>query len=144
MSSTILFIILSLIVLVLSIYLGVLYSKLQAQKESLKKEKARIVAKVKEHKDSIVMIAKATLQGQCDPAESCIRIFNLLRFIDCDDMYPITSKYFSEIDQLSVLKDRQDLSAKAAFEEDKVRFKAEEQYKDLYFQELDLVIKDLS
>jgi hypothetical protein len=133
-----------LIVLGLSIYLGTLFSKLKAQKISLDKERLRIEAKVQEHKDSIVMIAKATLQEQCDPAESCIRIYNLLTFIDIHESYPVTLQYFSQIDSLSVLKQRKELSAKAAFEEDKVRFKAEEEYKDLYYQELNLIIQDLS
>lgn len=139
-----LFSLLGLIVLGLSIYLGVLYSRLKDQEKRLAAEKARITKEVEEHKNSIVMISKATLQGQCDPAESCIRIYNLLNFIQLEDVYAVTAEYFKEVDELSVLGARKSLSARDAFDEDKIRFKSEDKFKESYFEELNKIIADLS
>jgi len=140
----IVFSILGLIVLALSIYLGILFSQLQKQKKMIEDTRKKAQAKVKDYKESIVMISKATLQGQCDLAEACIRIYNLLTFIDCANDYPITKEYYSEIDQLSILKQRRELTAQDAFKEDKIRFKAEEKYKELFFGELKLLAVEMN
>lgn len=137
------YIALGLIILGLGIYLGTLVTKLQKQKAAQAKTRKKIEDKVTDIKESIVMISKATLQGQCDPAEACIRIYNLLIFIEMNDHYPVTQKYFKEIETLSVLKKRQELSAQDAFKEDKVRFKAEDKFKEDFFEELKLLKTDM-
>lgn len=86
------------------------------------------------------MISKASLQNQCDYGEACLRIFNLLNFLDRVDEFPVTKKYYGAIDHLAVFQARQDLSSQAAFQEDVERFKAEAKFKEDFAQELREII----
>ncbi|MCT4642968.1 MAG: DUF2489 domain-containing protein [Bacteriovoracaceae bacterium] len=138
----IIFIILILVVFGLSIYLGVLYSKLKAQKAKDKELQKQLQEKIDDIRHSIEMISQATSQGQCEPAESCLRLYNLLSRLELLDNYPVIKEFHQKIKDLSILKQRQELSAKAAFAEDKIRIAAEEEFKDRFEEEIKKIYTD--
>jgi hypothetical protein len=71
-----------LIVLGLAFYLGKLLSQLAQQKQQQQQAQQALERKRAEHQqyllDSIVLIARATLEGQCELSEGALRIWVLL------------------------------------------------------------------
>ncbi|MCO4753332.1 MAG: DUF2489 domain-containing protein, partial [Bacteriovoracaceae bacterium] len=75
-SILLLFIALGLIVLGLSVYLGILFGKLKAQKQAQIAQDEKVERLLKERDEQIIesldTIALVLIQEQCEPTEGCI------------------------------------------------------------------------
>lgn len=84
--------------------------------------------------ESIRIISMATIQGQCEVSEACLRLANLIphcRSVDHEDAeYEKLFSMYEEIKNLKTHQERKDLRAADRFKEDKFRFSCEEKYHD--------------
>lgn len=96
----------------------------------LKNERARQASL----EESIRIISMATIQGQCEVSEACLRLANLIpscRAVDHEnEEYSKLFAMYEEIKPLKTLGARKELKAAQRFEEDKFRFACEEKYHD--------------
>jgi len=146
----IIYIALAFIVFGLAIYLGVLLSQLKAQKQLIKEQSEQIAAeqanKLKETKESIRLIASATVQMKCDLSESCVRLANLMapqeEFRSNEKLDSIFSMY-AEIKHFPFLDERHELTSKERKEQDKVRMEIEKKYNDDYLIACEYLKKEL-
>ncbi|MBC76706.1 MAG: hypothetical protein CME64_11890 [Halobacteriovoraceae bacterium] len=134
-SYIILFSVLALIVLALSVYLGVLYGKLRAQKQAKLDQDKRVEELLKEREETIIesldTIALALSQGQCEPTEGCIRIKRLVDEIEVlrdEEGIAVFHEMYEEVKHFATLQDYKDLSKQEAFEQDNKRYAIEEKY----------------
>ena len=133
----ILFIILSLVVLALGVYLGMLYSRIRYQKKQTQKNEEMREQQKKERvafvNDSIFIIGKATLQGQCELSEACVRISALLKnypdLLALEDLGSLRDMS-KELEAFDYLDARKALSKQERFNQDKKRFEIEKKYED--------------
>ena len=114
------------IVFLLSIYLGMLMMKLRKQnldkREYFKRLETDLSDKDKFYKDSIITICMATVQGQCDLSEACIRIKKLLEFypeISSESQFEVIQLMYSEIQGFDTHAARTKLTKRERFGQDK-------------------------
>ena len=138
---------LGLIVFGLSIYLGFLVVKLKAQAKEHAKMQAQLDEEIKKqdvyYKESLMTIAKATLQGQCELSECCIRIKKILEFypeIEKDPGLITIQLMYEEIKVFPTHGERLKLSKQDVFNQDKKRFKIEAKYQDDMHKALELLV----
>lgn len=147
-------VLLALIIFILGIYLGILSKKLSmqnARKQSLleKESIASANAKEREHflRESIDIISKSTLQGQCDLSESCIRLKKLLiNFPDIEsieELKPIHDMY-KEIEKFPYLEERKKLTKQERYSQDKERFLIEDRYREKVNKSLERLIVEIN
>lgn len=129
--------ILALVTFCLAIYLGVLMKRLRVQNNEQKRlvdeYKKELADKASYYKDSILIISKATIQGQCETSEACVRIKKLLEMfpeISQEKDFLIIEKMFAELADFAILDKRKELSTQEKFNQDKLRFEVEEKYND--------------
>jgi hypothetical protein len=141
------FTILSLTVLALGIYLGVLFGKIKQQKlkESKMQEKLLSLAAEREVflKDSIVTISRAAVQNQCELSEACIRVYELLKNypeLKMHKEYSIIGEMFEQLSEFPYLAEREKLSKQDKFVQDSKRFQVEEKYRSEMHKSLNLLI----
>jgi len=83
-------------------------------------------------KESIRIISMATIQGQCETSEACLRLANLVPLyneVDAkDDQWADLFSMFQEIRGLKTMSARADLKASLRHREDQKRYAAEEKY----------------
>ena len=142
------FSILGLITFALSVYLGTLIVKVKNFKDAqkLKAEiRERNLAK-REHflKDSITTICRATLRGDCELSEACLRIKKLLEnypAIENEAEFRPIQDMYDEIKEFPYLEARQALTKQERFKQDNKRFKIEENYKEKMNKSLNLLLQ---
>ncbi|MAX66342.1 MAG: DUF2489 domain-containing protein [Bacteriovoracaceae bacterium] len=147
--SILIFIVLGAIVFGLSLYLGIIFSKLKGQKELAKELEFKLAQSQKEqdfyYADSILMLCKATLQGQCDYSEACIRIKKLLEYfpeIEANEDFYVFQQMYQEIAGFATHQERLNLPKQEIFRQDQLRFKVEQKYEDKFMKSLKQ-LKDL-
>lgn len=130
-------VILAVITLILSIYLGILMKKLKQQKHYhetiLEEQRRKAQERAEYYKESIIMISRATIQGQCETSEACIRIKKLLEnfpTIADETDFGIIETMYKDLEEFPYLEKRQELSKQEVYAQDKKRFKVEEKYND--------------
>ena len=131
----IIFILLALVVLGLSIYLGVLYSKLRAQNKALIKARETAEIAIKERRKDIEMsldtLALVIMQDQCEPTEGCIRVKKLIDEVEEYRDHPeleVFHTMYAEVKDFAIKEDYRNLSRQDAFKQDNKRFQVEEKY----------------
>jgi len=131
------FLVLAFFVLGLSIYLGILFGRVRLQKKSILALKALDARKSQEREisilESIEIISKGVIQDQCEISEGCLRIKKLkdqLVFLNEDLDLEVFDKMYEEIEGFDILEARKTLSNQERFNQDKKRFKVENEYKD--------------
>ncbi len=129
-------------------YLGVLYSKLNQQTVKNKEQQELLDKKIEEQdiyfKDSIVSISRATLNGQCELSEACLRIVNLLKYypnISNLPEYEVLHEMFSEIKEFAVLEERKKLPKQEIYNQDKKRIIVEKKYEEKALKSLESLQK---
>ena len=145
------FILLSLITLVLSIYLGVLFVRLHYQKKQQTQIKQQFQAqydkKEKFYRDSLKIICQATLAKQCELSEACLRINHLLGFFPqkrSNENYRIIFDMYEQIKGFDILEDRLSLSKQAKFNQDKERIAIENKFSSKMYKALEILSCDLN
>jgi hypothetical protein len=142
--SILIFIVLGAIVFGLSLYLGIIFSKLKGQKELDSLDFLKLV-KTKTKNLKILMLCKATLQGQCDYSEACIRIKKLLEYfpeIEANEDFYVFQQMYQEIAGFATHQERLNLPKQEIFRQDQLRFKVEQKYEDKFMKSLKQ-LKDL-
>lgn len=135
-NQVIIFIALSTIVFVLSIYLGFVFNKLKVQKKISEQKELEYQNALVKREESIIeslgILARAVINEQCDLSEGCIRIKKLKEIIprleDNKDL-KIFNLMYAEIEKFPTLEARNSQSASEKFNQDKERFKIEDIYK---------------
>jgi hypothetical protein len=112
----------------------------------LKQQKARQEAtrqsRVENITESLVLIAKAMEQQQCDLSEGVIRIVNLLNALpiveqpDYKTKYPHIYALFTEVSGFAILEERQKLSKAERRKQDIAREQIESEYESKVLSEL--------
>lgn len=149
-NSNLIFTILGLIVFVLSTFLGITVVKLRDQKRKQADYNTRLAEEVKKQdfyfKDSIITICKATVQGQCEFSEACIRIKKLLEYypeIASEEQFKVIQNMYEEIKGFSTHGERLNLSKQEIFNQDKARFSIEAKYKQDMHKSLEILQKKI-
>lgn len=133
-----------LIILALGFYAGKLLFLLKQQNIRHAKAREARVAKITE---SVVTIAKAMKQQQCDLSEGAIRICNLLEALPLESRPDFRSKFphifalFVDISGFAVLGEREKLSKQEKRQQDAAREEIESQYETKVLRELDDIEK---
>lgn len=147
----ILFIFLTLVVFGLGIYLGMLLAKLKQQNIQTQQMKKVLELNLKEReqflKDSILIIARASINQQCELSEACIRLWKLLENypeVANKPEYAIIERMYQDLQEFAYLEDRDKLTAKERFDQDKKRFKVEDKYRSEMVKSLNLLIAQFS
>lgn len=140
----IVFLLLGAIIFTLAIYLGVLFKKIKIQEQ----DKLTLEKKLKERddfiKESIKTICLATVQGQCELSEACLRLKHLLinyPTLSEDSKYSVIFEMYDEISEFATLEDRKALSKQEIFNQDKKRFQIEKKYESALLESLDSLYK---
>jgi hypothetical protein len=127
------------IILGLGFYAGKLLFLLKQQKV---KQEATRKSRVDNITESIVVIAKAMEQQQCDLSEGVIRIVNLLNALpimsppDFKAHYPHIHALFTEVSGFAILEARQKLSKIERRKQDLAREQIESEYESKVLAEL--------
>ncbi len=146
-NQNIIFVVSTLLVLGLSIYLGYLIYllKLQSKQKALT-EKLKLEEDSKREKfvrESILIISKATLQGQCETSEACVRLKNLVSFYpelnSVAELVALNS-FYNDIKDLAYLNERAKLSKQEKFNQDKKRFAAEDAHSEAFSNSLNYLV----
>ncbi len=148
------FIVLSALVFILSIGVGYFYIKLkqetkkkiaehdkmEAQREAREKERQAFV------RDSLITIARAFVQKQCEASEACIRLRMLIDRIDFveNEDFPIIFSMYEEIKHFDTHQNRKDLSKQDRFSQDKQRFAIEDKHMDNLISECNKLLSNLT
>ena len=147
--SLFIFIFLGLVAFFLSILLGITLRSLRAQKKKQDDYKVKLEAEIKKQdhyfKDSIIIICKATIQGQCEFSEACIRVKKLLEYypdIESKKDYIVIQQMYEEIKHFPTHAERLSLSKKEIFKQDKLRFTLEKKYEQDFRKSLEILQKD--
>ncbi|WP_018982143.1 DUF2489 domain-containing protein [Salinimonas chungwhensis] len=128
-----------LIILALGIYAGRLLFSLKQQnaRQAAAREKRTVTIT-----DSIILIAKAMEQQQCELSEGAIRICNLLEALplssppDYKSKFPHIYTLFVEVSGFAVLEERKKLSPKEKNKQDKAREQIESEHESKVLAEL--------
>ena len=150
-NSTLIFVALGVVVLLLGGYLGFLWSQIQNQKKLNKRKQEELQQKLDEQKkyvvDSLDIIALATLQGQCDLSECCIRVKNLIDYFPDQaqkNNFLVFQQMYEEIKKFPTHEARNKQSKQETFNQDKERFRIEDKYRDRMLKSLELLRNDLA
>ena len=149
-NSILIFSVLGIIVLLLGVYLGILWAQIKKQKQFNKNQEEKIEKHLEEQKkyviDSLDIIALATIQGQCDLSECCIRTKNLLDYFpdqaDKTD-FQVFHQMYEEIKKFPTHEKRKEQSKQVIFNQDKERFRIEDKYRDRLLKSLEILRSDL-
>ena len=141
------FIILGLIVFGLAGYLGFLFVKLKAQKADQDELQKKFDEKIKEQdyyfKDSMITLARATLTGQCELSECCIRVRKLMEYYPemeaNQDFGPIITMY-EQIKIFPTHQERLDQTKQEIFDQDKRRYEIENDFRESVHRSLEKLI----
>jgi hypothetical protein len=127
------------VILGLGFYAGRLLFLLKQQGQRQDDAKNSRISSITE---SVILIAKAMEQQQCDLSEGVIRIVNLLNALPLNEppdfkaIYPQTYALFVEISGFAVLEARQKLSKQERRKQDQVREQIESEYESKVLDEL--------
>ena len=128
-----------LIILGLGFYAGKMLFLLKQQKA---RQEATRQSRVENITESLVLIAKAMDQQQCDLSEGVIRIVNLLNALPIVDQPDYKTKYphiyalFTEVSGFAILEERQKLSKAERRKQDSAREQIESEYESKVLSEL--------
>ncbi|MEC8374340.1 MAG: DUF2489 domain-containing protein [Pseudomonadota bacterium] len=128
-----------LIILGLGFYAGKMLFLLKQQKA---RQEATRQSRVENITESLVLIAKAMEQQQCDLSEGVIRIVNLLNALpiveqpDYKTKYPHIYALFTEVSGFAILEERQKLSKAERRKQDIAREQIESEYESKVLSEL--------
>ncbi|GMM67572.1 DUF2489 domain-containing protein [Alteromonas sp. MTD1] len=128
-----------LIILGLGFYAGKMLFLLKQQKA---RQEATRQSRVENITESLVLIAKAMEQQQCDISEGVIRIVNLLNALpiveqpDYKTTYPHIYALFTEVSGFAILEERQKLSKAERRKQDIAREQIESEYESKVLSEL--------
>lgn len=141
--------ILTCLVFVLSIAVSFYY----ARYKRLLRNREKMIAEVKKNEterlnfvaDSIITIARAYSQGQVEAAEACIRLRMLIDRYDfvANDSYPVIFKMYEEIKHFKTHEARKALSSQERFEEDKSRFRIEDEFHEAFKAECERLLEEI-
>lgn len=144
---TIIFIFLTLVVFALGIYLGMLLAKLRQQSIQTAQMKKLFEFNLKEReqylKDSIITIARASVNEQCELSEACIRLKKLLENypeLESKEEFLIITQMYNDLSEFAYLEERDKLTTKQRFEQDKKRYKLEDKYRPEMVKSLNLLL----
>ena len=135
-NQVLIFSLLSVLVFLLATYLGFLLNKLRLQKKVndlhlLELESLRAQRQM-EIKDSLGIIARAVINKQCELSEGCIRIKKLMDEIELnssiDEGLEPFERMYEELKDFAYLDARSRLSNQEKFNQDKKRFRIEDDY----------------
>ena len=127
------------VILGLGVYAGKLLFLLKQQ--GIRQDKAKN-SRISSITESVILIAKAMEQQQCDLSEGVIRIVNLLNALPLNEppdfkaIYPHTYDLFVEISGFAVLEARQKLSKQERKKQDQAREQIESEYESKVLDEL--------
>lgn len=135
-------IVLTLIIVVLSFIAGRLWRELSHRKALQMKSDLERAQKEKERKEfveeSLRIISKAVVEGQCDLSEGCIRIRMLIdrtdRINHKHEDYQVFFDMYEEIKHFKTHEARKELSKQELYNEDKERYMIEERYRDSFLE----------
>lgn len=123
------------VIVVLLAYLAWLMQQLAAQRRRAAGVQARLDASNQEQHEhrrkSIEMIALATIDGDCELSEACIRIKHLLDYYPSLAAAPehrVIGEMFEEISGFATHEARRDLTPRERAAEDRARYRIEERY----------------
>lgn len=143
------FIILSALIFLLSIGVGYFYIKLKDETRKRIAEHDKMEEREKERqafvRESLITIARAFVQKQCEASEACIRLRMLIDridFVDNND-FPIIFSMYEEIKHFDTHQNRKDLSKQERFGQDKERFAIEDKHMDNLINECNKLISSL-
>ncbi|BFT32105.1 DUF2489 domain-containing protein [Alteromonas sp. D210916BOD_24] len=128
-----------LIILGLGFYAGKLLFLLKQQKDRQQAARETRIANITE---SIILIAKAMDQQQCELSEGVIRIVNLLNALPLaappsyKDHYPHIHTLFVEVSGFAILEARQQLTKSERRKQDKAREQIESEHESKVLSEL--------
>jgi len=137
----------SIIIAGLAFYAGKLLMLLKAQTKQQKGAHEQHQRGLKNHDkkvfDSVVIIARAMQEEQCDISEGCWRLSVLLDSLKIsqglDQQFPAIFELYNKIKHLAILTDRKDLEKKQRMKEDLTRMKAESELADEIKLDIDLL-----
>lgn len=116
-------------------YLASLLWQLRAQQRrqaAVQEQHAQSNQAQHEHRrKSMEMIALATLDGDCDLSEACIRIKHLLDYypgLAADPDYRVIGRMYAEISGFATHEARAELSPRARAAEDRARYQIEQRF----------------
>lgn len=136
---TIAIIIALIIILALGVYAGRLLFMLKQQNADQAAARAGRTAKIKE---SVILIAKAMEQQQCELSEGAIRICNLLNALplasppDFRQKFPHIHALFIAVSGFAVLEERKKLSKQEKRKQDAAREQIESEHESKVLDEL--------
>lgn len=130
------------IIIVLSFIAGRLWRELSHRKVMQIKSDLERAQKETERKEfveeSLRIISKAVVEGQCDLSEGCIRIRMLIdrtdRINHKHEDYKVFFEMYEEIKHFKTHEARKELSKQELYNEDKERYLIEERYKDSFLE----------
>lgn len=128
-----------LIIVILGVVAGRLLAQLRQQ--TLKQQKNR-QAYIDNTIDSIQLIAKAVVQGQCELSEGSIRLCVLLERLESSDAsarYPATHELYRRIRHMPTHEARKALDKKERRMLDKERLEHEKELEDALLKEAELL-----
>ncbi len=136
---TAIYILLASIVFILATYLGYLVNQIRMNNKAHELQDAKILAELeaqlKDTRESVRLIASATIQKKCDLSESCVRLANLMakheQFRGDKKLDSIFSMY-SEIKEFPFLDERKKLTRQERKDQDAKRVRIEEKYNNDY------------
>ena len=138
--------ILLVLIFILSIGVTFFFLKVKRLKAEREKRVKDFLIKEEERKDfvndSLRIIALAYKQGQCELSEACIRMRMLIDRVDHieNDKFPYIFEMYEKIKHFKTHEARKALSKQERFNEDKLRYKIEEEFKDQIYKECDSIL----
>lgn len=141
--------ILLVLIFILSILVSIYYIRFQKIKEARANLVEEMTRNEKERLDfiseSLRTIALAFVQNQVEASEACIRLRMLIdryEFIKNED-YPIIFEMYEKIKHFKTHESRNVMNRSDRFDEDKVRFKIEQEYEELLIKECENLLTEL-
>lgn len=137
----------TIIILSLALYAGkllmLLKQQTQAQQQTEQAHKLALKVHDKKVLDSIVIIARAMKEEQCDVSEGCWRLSVLLDSLktsqQLDQEFPAIFGLYGKIKHLSILGERKELVKKQRMQQDLERMKLEAEYSSQIRKDIDLL-----
>ena len=136
-NQNIIFFILAVFVFGLSVYLGIVLNKVKAQKKYIREQRIKAQEEADKRElfilESLEVISKGVIQDQCEVSEGCLRIKKLkdqLPYLSQQIDLSVFDMMYRDIEQFDILDARKELSNQARYDQDKARFKVENEYSD--------------
>lgn len=143
MNVTLLAVVGGLIICGLAIYAG--YLLLQLRKQTKLRAKHQQLAIDKRNAniyENVTTLCMAGIQGQCDLSEICIRVYNIMDYVqgeervDFSSEYPAISELYDIVKDMARGEERQELLKKERMKQNLIRNKAEARLNDAVIEEL--------